>query len=163
FDVGYQITESLIAIGPGGATGLGLGDGHQKLLFLPEAHTDYILAIVGEELGFVGLLCVAAAVVLLVPRGVRAVPPGRDAVARPPRRPRHRRRERGVESGPRCASSSRAAAPAATSSPASPSQKNCCDATETRSSSSAPRGASSRASSRRRVTHWSSSTWAASR
>src|SRR5262249_23658193 len=50
-DVGYQITESLISVGSGGVTGLGLGDGRQKLFFLPEAHTDFILAIVGEELG----------------------------------------------------------------------------------------------------------------
>src|SRR5262249_31541326 len=49
FGVGYQITESLISIGSGGVFGLGLGDGKQKLFFLPEAHTDYILAIVGEE------------------------------------------------------------------------------------------------------------------
>ena len=50
-DVGYQITESLISVGSGGVTGLGLGDGRQKLFFLPEAHTDFILSIVGEELG----------------------------------------------------------------------------------------------------------------
>ena len=50
YDVGYQITESLISVGSGGVWGLGLGDGKQKLLFLPEAHTDYILAIVNQEL-----------------------------------------------------------------------------------------------------------------
>ena len=59
-DVGYQITESLISVGSGGLTGLGLGDGRQKLFFLPEAHTDFILSIVGEELGLVGVLCVVA-------------------------------------------------------------------------------------------------------
>ena len=55
YDVGYQITESLISVGSGGLFGLGLGDGRQKLFFLPEAHTDYILAIIGEELGLVGI------------------------------------------------------------------------------------------------------------
>ena len=49
---GYQITESLMSFGSGGWTGVGLGDGREKLLFLPEAHTDFISAIVGEELGF---------------------------------------------------------------------------------------------------------------
>ena len=60
YDVGYQITESLISIGSGGMSGLGLGDGKQKLFFLPEAHTDYIMAIVGEELGLIGICAVAA-------------------------------------------------------------------------------------------------------
>jgi cell division protein FtsW len=79
YDVGYQMTESLISIGSGGVFGLGLGDGKQKLFFLPEAHTDYILAIVGEELGLVGLCCVAAAFALLVWRGTRAALRARDA------------------------------------------------------------------------------------
>ena len=60
YDVGYQITESLISIGSGGVGGLGLGDGKQKLFFLPEAHTDYVMAIVGEELGLFGICAVAA-------------------------------------------------------------------------------------------------------
>jgi cell division protein FtsW len=77
-DVGYQITESLISIGSGGLFGLGLGDGKQKLFFLPEAHTDYILAIVGEELGLAGLLCVAALFVVVVWRGARAALRARD-------------------------------------------------------------------------------------
>jgi len=51
---GYQLSEALISMGSGGAFGLGLGDGRQKLYFLPEAHTDFIFAIIGEELGFVG-------------------------------------------------------------------------------------------------------------
>ncbi|WP_223636402.1 putative lipid II flippase FtsW [Corallococcus sp. EGB] len=71
-DVGYQVAESLMSIGSGGITGLGLGDGRQKLFFLPEAHTDFIFSILGEELGLigVGLLVVLYAVVLW--RGVRA-------------------------------------------------------------------------------------------
>jgi len=77
-DVGYQITESLISVGSGGMFGLGLGDGRQKLFFLPEAHTDFILSIVGEELGLVGVGCVAAAFTLLVWRGLRAAFRARD-------------------------------------------------------------------------------------
>ena len=79
YDVGYQITESLISIGSGGIFGLGLGDSRQKLFFLPEAHTDYILSIVGEELGFIGLLCVALVFMLLVWRGAKAALAARDA------------------------------------------------------------------------------------
>jgi cell division protein FtsW len=79
FDVGYQVTESLISIGSGGKLGLGLGDGRQKLFFLPEAHTDYIMAIVGEELGLVGICAVAATFAVLVVRGARASLKARDA------------------------------------------------------------------------------------
>jgi cell division protein FtsW len=72
FDVGYQISESLMSFGSGGVTGVGLGDGRQKLFFLPEAHTDFIAAIVGEELGFVGLACLIVAYGIVVLRGLRA-------------------------------------------------------------------------------------------
>ncbi len=78
YDVGYQITESLISVGSGGLHGLGLGDGRQKLLFLPEAHTDYILAIVGEELGLVGICSVALVFAVIVWRGARAALRARD-------------------------------------------------------------------------------------
>ncbi len=54
----YQIRQSLIAIGSGGLDGVGLGAGRAKWLFLPNAHTDFIFAIVGEELGFIGCLLV---------------------------------------------------------------------------------------------------------
>jgi cell division protein FtsW len=77
-DVGYQITESLISVGSGGMTGLGLGDGRQKLFFLPEAHTDFILSIVGEELGLLGILFVVAGFAVLVWRGLRAAYRARD-------------------------------------------------------------------------------------
>lgn len=72
YGIGYQIAESLMSFGAGGATGVGLGDSKQKLLYLPEAHTDFISAIVGEELGFVGMLCLVAAFSLVVVRGLRA-------------------------------------------------------------------------------------------
>ena len=76
---GYQMTASLIAVGSGGTTGQGLGDGRQKLLFLPEAHTDYILAIIGEELGLVGVVAVLVLFAMLVIAGCRAAARARDA------------------------------------------------------------------------------------
>ena len=59
-DAGYQIVQSVMGFGSGGLTGVGLGQSVQKLGYLPEAHTDLILAIVGEELGLVGTLAVVA-------------------------------------------------------------------------------------------------------
>jgi cell division protein FtsW len=56
----YQVNQSLTALGIGGWSGVGLGGSVQKLRFLPEPHTDFILAIVGEELGFVGCIAVLA-------------------------------------------------------------------------------------------------------
>ncbi len=78
-DVGYQVTESLISIGSGGIFGAGLGGSRQKLFFLPEAHTDYIMAIVGEELGLVGIGGVLAIFVVIVWRGAQAALRARDA------------------------------------------------------------------------------------
>tara|TARA_B100001750_G_scaffold242768_1_gene256756 strand:- start:1174 stop:2466 length:1293 start_codon:yes stop_codon:yes gene_type:complete len=72
YGIGYQIAESLMSFGAGGATGVGIGDSRQKLLFLPEAHTDFISAIVGEELGFLGISLLLLTYVLLVVRGLRA-------------------------------------------------------------------------------------------
>jgi cell division protein FtsW len=77
-DTGYQLYESLISVGSGGVWGQGLGQGHQKLFFLPEAHTDFILAVVGEELGLVGMLAVLATFAVLVWRGLRASMRARD-------------------------------------------------------------------------------------
>ncbi|MCA9529583.1 MAG: putative lipid II flippase FtsW, partial [Myxococcales bacterium] len=68
---GYQVAESLMSYGAGGVTGVGLGDSRQKLFFLPEAHTDFIGAIVGEELGFVGTVCLVLVFAFVVYRGVR--------------------------------------------------------------------------------------------
>ena len=53
---GYQVVQSLIAVGSGGSHGLGFAQGRQKLLFLPFAHSDFIFAVVGEELGLIGAL-----------------------------------------------------------------------------------------------------------
>ncbi|KKN02949.1 hypothetical protein LCGC14_1112460, partial [marine sediment metagenome] len=55
---GYQIIQSLIALGSGGILGRGLGEGTQKLFYLPAPHTDFIFAILGEELGFLGGMAV---------------------------------------------------------------------------------------------------------
>lgn len=71
-DIGYQVAESLMSIGSGGLTGLGLGDGRQKLFFLPEAHTDFIFAIIGEELGLLGVGVLVALYGLIIWRGIRA-------------------------------------------------------------------------------------------
>jgi cell division protein FtsW len=79
-DTGYQLYESLISVGSGGLWGQGLGQGHQKLFFLPEAHTDFILAIIGEELGLCGVLAVLLAFTVLVWRGLRAAARARDAL-----------------------------------------------------------------------------------
>ena len=66
FDTGYQLTQSFIAIGEGHWVGTGLGESTQKLFFLPEAHTDFIFAIIAEELGFIGAFSLFILLVLLV-------------------------------------------------------------------------------------------------
>ena len=70
--VGYQLAESLVGLGSGGVTGLGLGDSRQKLFFLPGAHTDFIFAIVGEELGLLGVGLVIGLFGIILWRGFRA-------------------------------------------------------------------------------------------
>ncbi len=71
FDTGFQIIQSLVAFGKGGIFGQGLGVGEQKLFYLPEAHTDFIFSVIGEELGLVGVLVVASMFLLLVLCGIR--------------------------------------------------------------------------------------------
>ena len=68
-DDGYQIIQSLYAIGSGGLLGLGLGKGRQKYLYLPEEHNDYIFAITCEELGLVGAVAILVLYALLILRG----------------------------------------------------------------------------------------------
>ncbi len=68
---GFQIIQSFLAIGSGGLAGTGLAQGHQERLFLPEPHTDFIFAIIGEELGFIGAVVVVAAFVIFFYRGMR--------------------------------------------------------------------------------------------
>ncbi len=68
--IGWQIIQSLYAVGSGGLFGLGLGQSRQKFRYLPEAHNDYIYAVICEELGFVGGILVMALFVLFVWRGI---------------------------------------------------------------------------------------------
>ena len=68
FGSGFQLTQSLIAIGSGAWSGLGLGASVQKLFYLPEAHTDFVFAVIAEELGLVGATLVIALFILLVHR-----------------------------------------------------------------------------------------------
>jgi cell division protein FtsW len=70
FNSGYQLTQSLIAFGRGGWAGVGLGDGVQKLFYLPEAHTDFLFAVLAEELGLLGILLVLFLYSILVYRGL---------------------------------------------------------------------------------------------
>jgi cell division protein FtsW len=69
-DLAYQPFQSVMSFGSGGIDGLGLGHGLQ-VLYLPEAHTDFVSAIIGEELGFLGILAVCAAYLVIVSRGVK--------------------------------------------------------------------------------------------
>jgi len=71
-DAGWNVVQSLLAIGSGGLFGLGLGEGRQKYLYVPEQHTDFIFAILGEELGFAGTATVVLLFLLLAWRGYRA-------------------------------------------------------------------------------------------
>jgi cell division protein FtsW len=69
---GFQLLQSLIAVGSGGFTGVGLMESKQKLFYLPEAHTDFIYAVICEELGFIGAMVVIALFVVYGWRGIRA-------------------------------------------------------------------------------------------
>jgi cell division protein FtsW len=68
---GFQIIQSFLALGSGGWLGLGLGESKQKLFYLPEPYTDFIFAIIGEELGLIGALAVVALFALFIWRGLR--------------------------------------------------------------------------------------------
>jgi cell division protein FtsW len=71
-DTNYQLEQSNIAVGSGGELGLGLMNGRQKLLFLPEAHTDFIYAVVGEETGLIGTVGLLFGFTVIFWRGLRA-------------------------------------------------------------------------------------------
>jgi cell division protein FtsW len=76
--VGYQAYQAMIALGSGGWTGLGLGNGRQKLGFVPEHHTDFIFSIIGEELGLIATLFVVAAFVVVAICGIYITLNSRD-------------------------------------------------------------------------------------
>jgi cell division protein FtsW len=67
---GYQLIQSLIAVGSGKLTGVGLGESQQKLFFLPAAHTDFIFAVVGEELGLIGCMILMCVFLVFLARGI---------------------------------------------------------------------------------------------
>lgn len=75
---GYQTVQALMAFGTGGIDGVGLGLSRQKFFYLPEAHTDFILAIIGEEVGLIGTLAVVAGFVMLVWAGFKIATGARD-------------------------------------------------------------------------------------
>lgn len=79
---GYQVLQSLIAVGSGGLFGVGLGNSGQKLFFLPYPHSDFIYAIIAEELGFIGALTVLALFAVLLWRGTAAALHAPDAFGR---------------------------------------------------------------------------------
>jgi cell division protein FtsW len=68
---GFQLVQSFIALGEGGKWGVGLGAGRQKMFYLPEAHTDFVFAVVGEEFGLVGAAVVIALFLVILFRGMR--------------------------------------------------------------------------------------------
>jgi cell division protein FtsW len=69
--IGYQAYQSLVGLGNGGLFGVGLGQGSQKYFYLPEPHTDFVFSILGEEIGFVGLMVVLALFLFLIYRGLK--------------------------------------------------------------------------------------------
>jgi len=79
---GYQVVQSLIAFSNGGFLGTGIGSGKQKLFYLPEMHTDYIFSVIGEELGFAGVVAVGACFLTMVWVGYRIARRARDLFGR---------------------------------------------------------------------------------
>ncbi len=79
---GYQLVQSLIALGSGGWLGVGLGNSRQKWMYVPNAHTDFIFAILGEELGLMGEIVVLVAFGLLIYSGIRIAARAPDAFGR---------------------------------------------------------------------------------
>lgn len=71
-DLGYQAYQSLVGLGNGGLFGVGLGKGEQKFFYLPEPHTDFAISILGEEIGFVGLMIVFGIFIFIIYRGMKA-------------------------------------------------------------------------------------------
>jgi cell division protein FtsW len=79
---GFHIIQSLIAVGTGGFTGLGLMEGKQKLFYLPEPHTDFIFAVIAEEMGLLGALAVVSLFAFFLYRGIRTALATEDLFAR---------------------------------------------------------------------------------
>ena len=79
---GFQILQAYIAVGTGGIDGVGLMEGKQKLFYLPEPHTDFVFAVIGEELGFLGSVAVLALFAVILWRGLRAATASSDEFGR---------------------------------------------------------------------------------
>jgi cell division protein FtsW len=79
YDSGFQLTQSLIAIGRGEWFGVGLGSSIQKLYYLPEAHTDFVFAVLAEEFGLLGVLAIVLAFLVLMLRSLRLARIAADA------------------------------------------------------------------------------------
>jgi len=77
-DSGFQIIQSFVAFKSGGLTGVGLGESKQKLFYLPEAHTDFIFSVLGEEFGMIGVTVVAFLFLFLVYRGIKIAQKTKD-------------------------------------------------------------------------------------
>ena len=80
--MGFHINQSLIAVGTGGVTGMGLMEGKQKLFYLPEPHTDFIYAVTAEELGLIGAVLIAVLFTVFAWRGLRTALRARDNFGR---------------------------------------------------------------------------------
>jgi cell division protein FtsW len=81
-DAGFQIIQSLLAFGNGGLIGVGPGAGKQKLFFLPEAHTDFVFAVIGEEFGFLGCALILSLFGVLLWHGMAVAGRSQDLFAR---------------------------------------------------------------------------------
>ena len=81
-NAGFQLTQSFVALGNGGLLGVGLGKGRQKLFFLPEVHSDFVLALVGEELGLLGTGLLMVLFAILLVKGFRIAGRAPDAFGR---------------------------------------------------------------------------------
>ena len=79
---GFQLVQSFLAFGSGGVLGTGLGNGKQKLFYLPEGHTDFIFSLIGEELGLAGAVVVLLCFGVLAMRGFRVATRSRDCFSR---------------------------------------------------------------------------------
>jgi cell division protein FtsW len=79
---GYQLAHSLIALGDGGIKGVGLGAGYQKLFFIPEVHTDFVFAIIGQELGFIGTMGTLILFAIFTYRGLKIAINHKELVGR---------------------------------------------------------------------------------
>jgi cell division protein FtsW len=81
-DIGYQAHQALIGLGNGGLFGVGIGQGDQKYFYLPEPHTDFVFSILGEELGFIGLLAILALFSFMVYCGIKIALSAPDKMGR---------------------------------------------------------------------------------